>query len=290
MNRRKIQVVNHAFALFIEKGIMQTSIQDIIERAGISKGTFYNYFSSKNECVSAVLEQVRYETRMKRSELQIGKNPNDMDVLIDQISMISQNNQKYGLAAMFEEILYSRDKEMKQYVTYYRILEIEWLADRLLDVYGEKLRMHAFEAAVIFFGIQHHLLFTAKTINQTDIESKNLARIVFQYMSFIIECLIERKTSVIDIEKLHLMKSQMTQDEVKQEDILQGLDESSCQLRLTKSQADLTAALRYEMEQQPLRESVVNPLLQPYLDSFKGSAGYDQAKDIMSMIWRYMKQ
>ncbi|MNZ85793.1 putative HTH-type transcriptional regulator YvdT [compost metagenome] len=290
MNRRKIQVVNHALALFIEKGIMQTSIQDIIERAGISKGTFYNYFSSKNTCVNAVLEQIRYETRMSRSELQIGKNASDIDVLIDQITMISINNQKYGLSALFEEIMHSHDKEMKQYVIHYRIFEIEWLADRLVDVYGEKLRKHAFEAAVIFFGIQHHLIFTAKTINQSNIESKKVARIVFNYMSYIIECLVQQNTSVIDDEKLQVMKSQMTQEKVQQQEILQELDESSRQLRFTKQQADLTAALRYEIELQPLRESVVNALLQPYLDAFKGSAGYNQAKDIMTMIWRYMNQ
>ncbi|WP_055107048.1 TetR/AcrR family transcriptional regulator [Paenibacillus ihumii] len=291
MNQRKIQVVNHAFALFIEKGIMPTSIQDIIERAGISKGTFYNYFSSKNECVSAVLEQIRYEAHMKRSELQIGKDPGDIEVLIEQISMIAQSSQKYGLTALFEEILHSRDKEMKQYVMRYRIFEIGWLADRLVDVYGEKLRRCAFEAAVIFMGIQQHLLFTAKSINQSNIEPKDVARtILLHYMSYIIECLVEKNTSVIDDEKLHVMKSLLTQEEVKQEEILQALDDSSCQVRFTKTQAELTEALRYEIEQQPLRESVVNALLKPYVEAFKGSDGYDQAKDIMTMIWRYMKQ
>lgn len=290
MNRRKIQVVNHAFALFIEKGIVPTSIQDIIERAGISKGTFYNYFASKNECVSAVLEQLRYEAHMNRSELQVGKDPSDPDVLIEQISMIAKSSQKYGLSALFEEILHSRDKEMKQYVMQHRLFEIEWLAGRLVDVYGEKLRRYAFEAAVIFMGIQQHLLFTAKSINQSNIEPKNVARtVLLHYMSYIIDCLVEKNTSVIDDEKLHVAKSSVTQEEVKQEDILQALDDSSCQLRFTKAQADLTAALRYEIEQQPLRESVVNALLKPYVEAFKGLEGYDQAKDIMTMIWRYMK-
>jgi len=290
MNRRKIQVVNHALALFIEKGIMQTSIQDIIERAGISKGTFYNYFSSKNECVSSVLEQVRYENRMTRSEVQIGKSPNDIDVLIEQIGIISQNNRKYGIAALFEEMLHSHDPVMKQYVLHYRILETEWMAERLVDVYGESLRVYSYEAAVIFFGIQHHLLFTAKAINQSNIEPKKVARSVFHYMDYIIKGLIEKNTSIIDEEKLHVMKSQITQEKVQQADIIQLLDESTDQLRLTKPQADLTAALRYEIEQKPLRESVVNALLQPYLDAFKSSTGYAQAKDIMTMIWRYINQ
>ena len=36
-----------AFNLFLKKGFAQTSISDIVERAGVAKGTFYLYFSDK---------------------------------------------------------------------------------------------------------------------------------------------------------------------------------------------------------------------------------------------------
>ena len=42
MNDRKLHVVNMAHQLFIEKGFQATSIQDILDYSGISKGTFYN--------------------------------------------------------------------------------------------------------------------------------------------------------------------------------------------------------------------------------------------------------
>lgn len=290
MNKRKIEVVNHALALFIEKGIIQTSIHDIIERSGISKGTFYNYFLSKNECISAVLEKIRYETRVSRSELQIGKNPNDVEVLIEQISMLWHRNQKYGLASMFDEMLHSHDIEMKRYVTQFRVFEIEWLAERLVDVHGEPLRVHAFEAALIFFGIQRQLQFAARMINQTDIEPRDICRSVIRYMNHIIECLINNHTAVLSAEKIQALKSQTAEEKIEKTDILHGLDELSTHCRFTKTQAELTAALRYEMEQQPLREAVINALLQPFLDAFKSSPNYVQSKDIMTMIWRYMNQ
>lgn len=47
MHERKKQVLRAAHQLFIDKGFHQTSINDIIEYSDISKGTFYNYFSSK---------------------------------------------------------------------------------------------------------------------------------------------------------------------------------------------------------------------------------------------------
>lgn len=114
MNKRKKMVVDHAKALFLEKGIQQTSIQDIIERSGISKGTFYNYFSSKNECVAAILQQARSETDLNRHEIQLGKDDQDINVLIQQITILSRTNEQQGISGMFEEIMHSGDVELKK--------------------------------------------------------------------------------------------------------------------------------------------------------------------------------
>ena len=58
MNDRKQHVVNKAHQLFIDKGFQATSIQDILDYSGISKGTFYNYFSSKNELLIAIFKTI----------------------------------------------------------------------------------------------------------------------------------------------------------------------------------------------------------------------------------------
>ena len=56
MNDRKQHVIKMAHQLFIEKGFQATSIQDILDYSGISKGTFYNYFSSKSELLIAIFK------------------------------------------------------------------------------------------------------------------------------------------------------------------------------------------------------------------------------------------
>ena len=40
-------IINAAIELFIQKGVRNTSIQDIVENTGLARGTFYNYFKSK---------------------------------------------------------------------------------------------------------------------------------------------------------------------------------------------------------------------------------------------------
>lgn len=44
---KKDALLNTAFELFTTKGITKTSIADIVEKAGVAKGTFYLYFSDK---------------------------------------------------------------------------------------------------------------------------------------------------------------------------------------------------------------------------------------------------
>ena len=43
------KLLDTAFKLFTEKGIKETSIQDIVDNANVAKGTFYLYFKDKYE-------------------------------------------------------------------------------------------------------------------------------------------------------------------------------------------------------------------------------------------------
>ncbi|MBR0599395.1 TetR/AcrR family transcriptional regulator [Sinanaerobacter chloroacetimidivorans] len=49
---KKMELVEIAEKLFIEKGYEETSIEDILNASGLSKGGFYHYFKSKEEVLS----------------------------------------------------------------------------------------------------------------------------------------------------------------------------------------------------------------------------------------------
>ena len=46
-NDKKQRLLNTAFTLFTQKGIKDTSIQEIVDNANVAKGTFYLYFKDK---------------------------------------------------------------------------------------------------------------------------------------------------------------------------------------------------------------------------------------------------
>ncbi len=52
------KLLSTAYNLFINKGIKHTSIQDIVDDAGVAKGTFYLYFKDKYEIRDAIIEKV----------------------------------------------------------------------------------------------------------------------------------------------------------------------------------------------------------------------------------------
>ena len=62
------KILNTATQLFIQKGSEKTSMQDIAQTAGISKGAIYHHFKSKDEIVFAVIRsrQELMEEEMKQ--------------------------------------------------------------------------------------------------------------------------------------------------------------------------------------------------------------------------------
>lgn len=56
--RRKKELIKIAYNLFITKGYENTSVDEIIAKAGIAKGTYYYYFESKEQMLEEVINMM----------------------------------------------------------------------------------------------------------------------------------------------------------------------------------------------------------------------------------------
>lgn len=167
MNDRKLHVLLTAQRLFIDKGFITTSIQDIIEAAQISKGTFYNYFSSKNECLMAIFEFAHEESIVRRRELQQGNDIRDKNILAEQILVRMHVNREHNLLSIYEAVFYSKDNELRSFVRKHHLLELQWLTTRLTDVYGEEAEPYVLDCAVMILGVIQHLIHFLSSATET---------------------------------------------------------------------------------------------------------------------------
>ena len=137
MNERKQHVVKYAHQLFVDKGYQATSIQDILDYSGISKGTFYNYFPSKSDLLRAVFTMTQNKLEQERNDLLIGQNMEDAEIFISQLELHFQSNQSNQLFSLYEEALITHDHELKQFMKQAQFKYIQWLSDRFLDIFGK---------------------------------------------------------------------------------------------------------------------------------------------------------
>ena len=59
---RRNEILDVAYQLVYTKGYEQMTIQDILEKLGISKGAFYHYFGSKQDLLEALCERLLDES------------------------------------------------------------------------------------------------------------------------------------------------------------------------------------------------------------------------------------
>ena len=55
---RKSELIDAAQKLFVEKGYAKTTVTDILNVHGLSKGVFYYYFKSKEEVMDAIIQRM----------------------------------------------------------------------------------------------------------------------------------------------------------------------------------------------------------------------------------------
>ena len=66
--QKRTSLLETAFSLFTSRGIHNTSISDIVERAGVAKGTFYLYFKDKYDIRNKLIAHKASEVFRKADE------------------------------------------------------------------------------------------------------------------------------------------------------------------------------------------------------------------------------
>lgn len=85
--KKRSALLSHAFSLFTNKGINNTTISDITEHAGVGKGTFYFYFKDKEDLIEKLIAQ-KAEQLLMNAMSTLDAHP-DIDKVEDKLILIA---------------------------------------------------------------------------------------------------------------------------------------------------------------------------------------------------------
>lgn len=291
MNKRKRQIITAARELFIEKGFVETSINDIISAAKISKGTFYNHFAAKNECLIAILDEGREEASNRRHELLYGKDPTDLEVLTQQVAVLMYVNREHNLIQIFESITSSRDKELKKIILNYYLQELEWLANRFVQVFGEEISTLSYECAIQALGMINLSLRAVLISDFQFISREAIVRVALRNIKAIIPVMLESKEVIINVEMINAIQNVVNYQSINKEMIVEQLHGFMKELSKDETVEGLeyTEFLLEELQREKPKLFIIETLLTPFRKAFVGTGHAAEARDIANNLWRYVK-
>lgn len=184
---KRHELMMKAMELFSVKGFHHTSVQEIAEAAGISKGAFYKHFQSKEQVFFEILKFYQTENIRMLSEAQKPAELTEQEYFINTMeSQISQilANKEFFLMAFFD---YPKDilKESETLLKEMRATQTAFYKRYLLAHYGPAVKAHLIDLTTILEGILNG--FVAQILlQQQSIESIRLARSLVEYIDVIV--------------------------------------------------------------------------------------------------------
>ncbi|MFJ7639275.1 TetR/AcrR family transcriptional regulator [Peribacillus sp. NPDC097206] len=109
----KDKMTEHGIRLFEQKGFSETSIQDIVESVGVTKGTFYYYFTSKEQLLMDIHLAYINELLIGQETILQDTSKGCKDKLFDMVYMLlkSIKSKKSSATIFFREMKnLSKDK------------------------------------------------------------------------------------------------------------------------------------------------------------------------------------
>ncbi|WEK54132.1 MAG: helix-turn-helix domain containing protein [Candidatus Cohnella colombiensis] len=158
MQLKKSDIVDAAVQLFIDQGYHATSIQDILNRSGISKGTFYKHFQSKVELLRASL--LYHEDKMNAdcNRIVIGEDDTGKEIFIQQLSTMMTYRAESKINALIEDALVSNDSDLIAFIKQMRIRMISWIYVRLNQLFSKQYHEYLMDVTIALSGMLQNML------------------------------------------------------------------------------------------------------------------------------------
>ncbi|EAG4574248.1 TetR/AcrR family transcriptional regulator [Listeria monocytogenes] len=164
MKEKKQRIIKSAKEVFQKQGYLKTSVQDMVDAAGISKGTFYNYFTSKEELAIVIFKQ-EYSVLHQRLEYTMGLDGTKKDNFTECLKIIIHFYTENGeiLNITFSQTMI--DDDFNAFLQNVRLKNMEWVKNQLLEVYGKETEPYINDITMLLSGMATMYVFASGSKN-----------------------------------------------------------------------------------------------------------------------------
>lgn len=151
MNEKRKMIIDAAVKLFAAKGYHATSIQEIVEKCEIAKGSFYNYFKSKEELLISIFKYFHESAKINLLKVENDFSLTEREKYMKQINLhIEQMTTNTDFIQMFvREQMVHISEELDQFIHFVRKESIEWSGGKVRKIYPDIEEEYILDCALI---------------------------------------------------------------------------------------------------------------------------------------------
>ncbi|MBQ6512070.1 TetR/AcrR family transcriptional regulator [Methanobrevibacter sp.] len=166
--KRKKELLNIAYDMFLTQGYENTSVDEIIEKAQIAKGTYYYYFQSKEQMLEEVIDM------MIDSEAEMAEQIISTDIPVPQkIVGIIASMKPTEVEQPVKNALFQPENVLMHYKVRQKLINV--LTPLLSEVIYEGVNGGIFECENIPERVKMLLIISDSTFNEGKFSEKDIA-------------------------------------------------------------------------------------------------------------------
>jgi transcriptional regulator, tetR family len=178
-NQKRKKILDKAWELFRKNGYEETKVEDITRELGVSKGSFYTYFKTKDEVLYEILERIKKENEERISKINVNQEPSKIleDYVISKMNYIVKLLNNMKISSINRNLSNSK---LKNFFEELKKVSIEFIKKNIVEKFnkinGNKYNLEII-SEFVYLAIEEFLYNEFVLKNFKNLESSDLINI-----------------------------------------------------------------------------------------------------------------
>ncbi|WP_079477828.1 TetR/AcrR family transcriptional regulator [Halobacillus salinus] len=187
MDEKSIHIIEESIKLFAKKGFSSTSVQEIADECGISKGAFYLHFKSKDALLLEVFNHFYQRMQRRIDEVQ----SDELDArtkFTEQLRITFQeiaDHREFIIMQVREQAIPFND-HIDEFLKHMRFNTYLFYKRQLLSIYGKAIDSAVWEVSLILQGIFKGFI-DLIIIEDAKLDFEEISKVILRRADYIVE-------------------------------------------------------------------------------------------------------